>query len=100
MKKAQEISLKLILNTSLKHGLLIKSLESELRLYRGRQFNPVEWKALVIICSDYRLGAEGPNKMKNPPKDILENEMNSYIIWLKRIGLQTKDITLFNEPSS
>jgi len=27
------------------------------------------------MCTDYRKGADGPNKMKDPPKDILENEM-------------------------
>ena len=55
-------------------------------------FNPAERKAVLIICTDYRTGAEGPNKMKDPPKDILENEKNSYLGWLKRIYYKEQEI--------
>jgi len=27
--------------------------------------------AIVIMCADYRGGHDGPNKMKNPPKELL-----------------------------
>ena len=55
-------------------------------------FNPAERKAVLIICTDYRTGADGPNKMKDPPKDILENEKNSYLGWLKRIQYKEQEI--------
>ena len=51
--------------------MLTNSLMNELSLFKGKEFKPVERKALVLMCANYRGGHEGPNKMKNPPKDLL-----------------------------
>ena len=80
--------------------MLTNSLMNELSLYKGQEFKPVERKALVLMCADYRGGHEGPNKMKNPPKELLYNEMTSYMTMLKRIGFEDKEITFFEEPQS
>ena len=61
---------------------------NELSLFKGYVFKPVERKALIIMCANYWGGEVGPNKMKNPPKDILYNEMTSYMTMLRRIGFE------------
>ena len=38
--------------------------------------------------------------MKNPPKELLDNEMGSYLALLKRIGFNDSEITKFEEPTS
>ena len=53
--------------------MLTNSLMNELSLFKGKEFKPVERKALVLMCANYRGGHEGPNKMKNPPKELLNN---------------------------
>ena len=60
----------------------MKGLMNELSLFRGQEFKPVERKAIIIKCADYRGGADGPNKMKNPPKELLDSEMGSYLALL------------------
>ena len=52
------------------------------------------------MCADYRGGHDGPNKMKNPPKELLYNEMTSYMTMLQRIGFKDKEITKFEDPKS
>ena len=47
------------------------------------------------MCAEYRGGQDGPNKMTNPPKDLMLNEMTSYVTMLRRIGFQDEDITKF-----
>lgn len=54
----------------------------------------------MIICTDYRAGVDGPNRYKDPPKDILHNEKLSYIFWLRRIGLKENEITVMLNPMS
>ena len=38
--------------------------------------------------------------MKNPPKELMENEMESYMTMLRRIGFKDEEITKFEEPKS
>jgi hypothetical protein len=38
--------------------------------------------------------------MKNPPKELMENEMTSYMTMLKRIGFKDEEITKFEDPNS
>ena len=73
---------------------------NELSLFKGQEFKPVERKALVIMCAEYRTGHDGPNKMKNPPKELMENEMKSYMTMLERIGFKDEEITKFEDPKS
>ena len=80
--------------------MLTNSLMKELSLFKGQEFKPFERKALVIMCADYRGGHDGPNKMKNPPKELLYNEMTSYMTMLQRIGFKDEEITKFEDPKS
>ena len=38
--------------------------------------------------------------MKNPPKELMENEMTSYMTMLKRLGFKDEEITKFEDPNS
>ena len=80
--------------------MLTKSLMNELSLFKGQEFKPVQRKALVIMCAEYRKGHDGPNKMKNPSKELLENERKSYLTMLERIGFKDEEITKYEDPKS